>query len=1095
MINLSNDMIVLERKRAVSLFNKYLDEYITTIDDVFQDYSKHIREGIVWRAGGIRTSAFRYLLHDVKLIKSDIDILLGSVTKEGLIDQGVIEEFILKLAIKNDGLRENLENKVFRNEFVDGVSNRLLNFLHVLRSKKYLVLHRAIGLPRGSGANKRLSEIMFGRFADVISNAKEPSFVRRFLQCTDWNDYGDIDVKMIWDSMRENPEWYRQRSHIVSPSRFLIEVSKRTKGIISRVDIKVFKRFGGVQLNSSDIAGMTYSEIKEYVEQERTYGVTTQRKGYGEHGNKVTKVFSEVSSKLKNAAERNAITEYVSLLGPIRRIEKNWADWAKTVYVGREITDEFLESISEWTNSIDAYITSLKGTDETISSKRSLLNILADYLLCYLPWWFELHPRSKFTYPSKPSLFKRSVFWNAELLKGRGIERPMTLVEFYELRRSKWTTTQIVNVINGFFGYVISELNDAEELVGFTVDSDFVNPVNRDIDSKRKNKKRFGTDKIALPLRTMPTVIAVFDALERVAINLQERFMKGEEFGAAHGKDVSTRTVDLDLVKLGVDVSVDVPEYEPVKLESIPNVFNWFHTKEKRLAPIASNLRMLRTNLHAGQRMRNIRWLDINTFDEDVPSSSDSYLCPLTLPVDKINPGRRTLIPRFIMESLVREREFQKAWPDNDFVVYEYKYADEIVKVTPLFRNPFHKLQKPFSETNTNTCWVLILSLIERLFNQYYAEGEPHTFVYEGNKRKDENNLLPVHTPHSMRNTYALYRKELVDLKLLMDQAGWNSEVMPFHYAKAQPRKQLEKLLEHADKVLASKSSSHLDTMLHDSTLFDTESRLNAASKSAAIREMIETDVAQAIVEQNMISLEGGEISEYKGKNGLERLRTQKITEIAYYAHCLCPAGGNCPLEVMESIEERQRCGLCPIACFGIDHVSGIYSKIRSIVKETEIAQNQLELLQARKDNPDAQTKIKKQIRLNILEKTALYAVSQMLINALDRKIPSKYVARKPDLVAKAVRISVNNSTKAGEFLSELADANHYPEFMSPDFLMRINRMSRQISSYDLEHGKNSDTVSVVSSYIASVMRVNGVTLNELANDRTFLQLTKMGDA
>jgi hypothetical protein len=64
----------------------------------------------------------------------------------------------------------------------------------------------------------------------------------------------------------------------------------------------------------------------------------------------------------------------------------------------------------------------------------------------------------------------------------------------------------------------------------------------------------------------------------------------------------------------------------------------------------------------------------------------------------------------------------------------------------------------------------------------------------------------------------------------------------------------------------------------------------------------------------------------------LEALRTAAENEIVFRDTHICPVNQCCPPEMIE-IGASLRCGLCPLACAGYDHLTAISAKIRQLLE------------------------------------------------------------------------------------------------------------------------------------------------------------------
>lgn len=927
----------------------------------------------------------------------------------------------------------------------------------------------------------------------------------RFFQITDWKAPSDIDLDEVWVALREAAISFHTLK--MAPVALVSEYANDSGCHYSVEDAAILRRFGCAAARLTDghaLKNADFKAVKEYSKNSFIYG------GQQHFGKKCDFATKNRLCKIKRStrdgrqqcrdilielANKNNIIEYSASFSKYLKDSNN--NWMKNgFYPGRDHVN-VEQMAADWIDLGKTYLSTLKGSHGSIKSAKAHLRILFDYIFCYLPWWFELNPDTKnVEFPSTPKQFKRVLFWKSEAAKAAGMNLPMSAIEFFKLRRTEPQLYSYMLSVSRFFDWVREEAVHLMD-VGLLreIDVSFLNPVNTEADSEGA-PYRGPTDKIAFPIRVMPTVVEIYRALEDTLYSLQQYFINSTPY-ASEDCWRFTHSHTIDLTEFNLSMTINVPGFDQIVVSEIPNVVSWQSvevfvggTPHKKVVPFLSAFRMLRTTLHAGQRMQNIQWLDIDEFDKLLtPTDEASYFNPLYLTIDKVDPGRTPLVPRFIMEMLLREKGFQlHQLADQPIKIhYEHNEQSGYNKLRPLFRSFASPKRGPFSDSVYQDTWLNLLIFIEEMYNTHFSGGEYHQFTYE--EKAPENSKKPtlikaVHTPHSMRNTYILYRKDLVDIQLIMAQTG-QTERVALHYAQAQPRGQLEALLEKADRVI----STPID-LYADSGLFG-ESLVTPSRPNSAIRTRIAEDRQAAINEQRMLTINVPDMDGIDGDSGIKKLKIQQDTQIAYFNECVCPTGGNCPVEVMGIIEESRRCGLCPMACFGIDHLPGVLAKTRTLTDAVASGQKQLAIASKKGLASDIEIKLKRTIRLNALEASALITVASMLRHARNQAMNDTYLARKPDLVEKAVEISLDTSLEASRFLSKLADANQFPEFASEAFMSQIERLARRLCNENPNLNiEGHDDITLVASHIASIMRNRGLTLSDLAQSKELLLLT-----
>lgn len=177
------------------------------------------------------------------------------------------------------------------------------------------------------------------------------------------------------------------------------------------------------------------------------------------------------------------------------RVRANWMERDDLSYVGREHVDLSSASIS-WVEAMRAYLyhrTHVKGY-RSEGEAVSVLNLLADYLFYYLPWWAELAQAPKVQPPRAPKELSRFAFVSRHTDESLD-EFPETLLNVIGWRRtSKESRAIAVHQLNLFFNFVETHFAENEEIAGFA----FRNPLNPDFDAPRI-KARNKTNKVVIP--------------------------------------------------------------------------------------------------------------------------------------------------------------------------------------------------------------------------------------------------------------------------------------------------------------------------------------------------------------------------------------------------------------------------------------------------------------------------------------------------------------------------------------------------------------------------------------------------------------------
>jgi len=147
--------------------------------------------------------------------------------------------------------------------------------------------------------------------------------------------------------------------------------------------------------------------------------------------------------------------------------------------VGREHAGD-LELQKTWSMAFRAYIryrNTVKGF-ESNGEAISALNLLADYLILYLPWWKELYPDAVVALPRSPRDFTRISFVYRSMEEPLD-QFPMTFLDMLKLRRrTNDSQYGAIKQIFLFFSYVQAAYFENGDVAG----KDFRNPILEEID-------------------------------------------------------------------------------------------------------------------------------------------------------------------------------------------------------------------------------------------------------------------------------------------------------------------------------------------------------------------------------------------------------------------------------------------------------------------------------------------------------------------------------------------------------------------------------------------------------------------------------------
>lgn len=200
------------------------------------------------------------------------------------------------------------------------------------------------------------------------------------------------------------------------------------------------------------------------------------------------------------AASHDAVVAAFSKLNR-RETLTTAADWRKTsniAYPGREHM-ELTSYTARWIKVFRAWLDHRRvvqgyRSDDT-SSVLPALNILADYLFLYLPWWAELHPTANLCLPHRPRDFLRYAFVHrTESVPPN--ELPTPLLEMLRKRRPKdASAASAVRVFCALFKFIGLQYMDDADIAG----PEYVSPLDKEFDRPVTRCHASKSNKVVIP--------------------------------------------------------------------------------------------------------------------------------------------------------------------------------------------------------------------------------------------------------------------------------------------------------------------------------------------------------------------------------------------------------------------------------------------------------------------------------------------------------------------------------------------------------------------------------------------------------------------
>lgn len=807
----------------------------------------------------------------------------------------------------------------------------------------------------------------------------------------------------------------------------------------------------------------------------------------------------------ENESPHDTILRNFKNIKNLRSQGRSTLDWREgniPSYPGRDHikVDELSKA---WTDCFCTYlrhrekIQGYRSTGETLAA----LNLLADYLFYYLPWWLETNPDSKVELPLTPRQFNRYAFV-ARHTSAPVTELPTPLLELIRLRRSSNESARVVvNALSLFFRFVETHYADDENIAG----PSFKSPISVEFDAPRINTKS-KTTKEVIPKQIYGYLLFYCYAIEQFGMHLEEMAKRGS---LPSDRVALTNANYFTGEAFG---SVPIVRYrdKTFSLSEIPNVFTWAERKLKQaptnetsiaFMPHCSALRMLTTALETGLRVQSVQWLDKTSWRRQQASTpADSYTFPLLVNTDKTKTNSwQTFVVYRVQHLLKRQEAFQEQFADADAygpVDYEGLESSPFDPIRPLFRSTSSGY--PLSDSLYDKYWRRIMIGFEAFYKE--VTGESHVRMFRLQPRLSEDgtpvvttsggreerpycpiSFLAVHTPHSCRATFATNRKGVLELSDTAQLIGHANEVVTAHYDKPS-EEDLQLRLQESDAAV-----------VRDFKQFEEEngSYVRADKPNSALVKSFNRNrgaTVKAFKFMPPIAIWSTEDSNEESR-GLSLLRDGPMSKIRFRETHICPVGEECPSNILEQIGEPRRCGSCPLAMKCVDHLPAIAAKRNQLLERIKFQHNRRAQLEARGEPTAVLDEVWEAIELDVNELLG-WQLSEEILESMRSEPPEErdffLHVEQPEVVRRHLE-RVTRSSSAAEFmLQRIADSNAFPSMATPQVQLAASQVKRRLLA-----GRGLDVptcedigledVRSVSEMLALMMKTEGVSMKQVA--------------
>lgn len=799
---------------------------------------------------------------------------------------------------------------------------------------------------------------------------------------------------------------------------------------------------------------------------------------------------------------------YGALLRNFKLLQRNrhdivdWQGDELPVYPSREHID--LAGIAPlWIKTFKAYMHQrlhVKGY-RTTRDVVAVLNLLADYLFFYLPWWREVSPETQVALPASPAKFSRFVFVSRHNDMPPE-EMPATLLDMVAARRTtKESAAAAIRQLVDFFSFVEMHFNDDEEVAGRS----FRNPLNMSFDAPRikvKNK----TNKEAIPRKIYGYLLFYCYAVEEFGMNLERLAINGR---LTAGRDELRSVMRFDSEAYGLKPIVRYRGTE-FPLSTIPNVFQWAErevvesdTGLPRLVyiPHCTALRLLITSLETGLRCQSVQWLDKHSWKslgDDTPP--DSYTFPLLVNTDKTRTESwQTFVVYRVRDMLRRQEAFQAKFTDSEKygpVDYEKLANSPFDPIQPLFRSAGSGY--PVSDKTYAKVWRQLMADFELFYQS--TTGQRHirmiklqprlnvddTPVVKANNHDGSAlycpiSILAVHPPHACRVTFVTNRKGILELSDTAQLVGHRDEVVTAHYDKPSAE-DLQARLQESDAELTqeflqheSGSGVHVRADKQDSAL------VRSFSKDR-------TTTIRAFGFMPPITLWSTQDTNGEPE-GLTLLQEGPMSHIRFRETHICPVGEECPADILEQIGAPRRCGCCPLAMKCIDHMTAIAAKQNQLHERIRYLQSRRDRLEAAGEPVTVLDEVWEEIELDVNELVGWQLSEKILLQMrknTDDNGTLAFHVEQPELVRNHLERVTRSSSEVEFMLQRIVDSNAYPSMATSNVQLVARQIKRKLMAgrgadvFDLTHD-DIGAISDVAGMLELMMKTKGVSMKQIA--------------
>ncbi|HHF3034548.1 TPA: hypothetical protein ACPJ1C_003756 [Vibrio diabolicus] len=767
---------------------------------------------------------------------------------------------------------------------------------------------------------------------------------------------------------------------------------------------------------------------------------------------------------------------------------------------------EELDQSNIWIAAQHDYIRTTSGESGTIKQKKMRLSFLNKYLFSYLPAYFESGLSGKFSYPEQPEDLLHSLYiQRSNVFEMENSDKftdcfqyPVTLQQFvYDMTsavhredtKNNNSGRDALLIINNFFDYLAAL--DSKSVQNFR------NPLNGKAKERKgrkyiKNRKYvFGLD-YWLGLRTFCSEVT-----NQMLDESKKSIESGED---CKNYIIVEKDVNIDgsfPMKIG---RVNLENFSQMKLSKSDDVRLKKGIKDENVY-IHNHISwsLMNLGLHSGLRRSNAIWLDDRECFKLI-SNGDAGFQQLVVTTDKYKgDSYPVVVSTSTVEMLKKVHEIKilamKSNPDIcGEVPYDGHEDSKWGNISPLFR-----LKKAHNDAACPYFFNEIINEYEAFLMRHGIDFEPTTlfvptFHYSVNEflylnsiggfstelcdisvnYYDDHKAVPFTpvtrktqiTPHSLRTMTVSVFAPIVGAGVVGKLMTGQSESTVNYYTKALPDSASKELINQLVTIFGA-GSKGLNTLL---SVRDLE--INQQNFEKDLNE----SPSQTIDKYNAQSINFDMGNNNIQINGLRELGKGDSNNIAYFRTHICPAGGKCPKEVIDTIGEKN-CFACPLTVATNNHLPAISATIRSLCDDIKTINTKLEnfeMLETEKD--ELKTR-----KMDLIAEASYWEVRKTIIE--DSNDDGIYYVSDEGLQLMS-SFNAQDATEQEMLLLRLKETEGVTLLHSEELKMQASRLRRkiQIKAKDRCSQLNDDLSDI--EYLAMVIKTKA-DLRGLTNDQT----------